>query len=152
MQSRLRRTLDDIRDLADLKPSVRLCKGIYLEPRSIGYTHADEIRRSFVRCLDALLGTGSRVAVATHDEQLIGGGLVRDVQEFQMLLGVRGERARELVAAGHHVRVYVPFGEQWYAYALRRLQEHPAMARMIASATAKQYVRPRLRRSRSGTR
>ena len=95
------------------------------------------MRTSFVQCLDALLGAGAYVAVATHDEQLDPrlGARARDVPEFQMLLGVREDRARELVAAGHPLRVYVPFGEHWYGYSVRRLQENPAMAGTIARAT-----------------
>jgi len=143
LQAHLRRTFGDIHALADLKPNVRLCKGIYVEPTSIAFTDADAIRANFVRCLDALLETRAYVGVATHDEWLIGKalngiaerGLERDEYELQMLLGVRERRAGELVAAGHRLRVYVPFGEQWYAYSLRRLQENPAMAGTIARAT-----------------
>jgi proline dehydrogenase len=134
LQAYLRRTLGDVGALADLKPNVRLCKGIYVEPPSLSYSGADSVRTSFVQCLDALLEAGAYVAVATHDERLIGEALRRDVPELQMLLGVREERARELVADGRRVRIYVPFGEQWYAYSLRRLQENPAMATTIARA------------------
>jgi proline dehydrogenase len=143
LQAYLRRTVDDIRALADLRPNVRLCKGIYVEPSSIAFTDADAIRASFVRCLEALLGARAYVGVATHDEWLIEQalrlvgerGLGREEYEFQMLLGVREQRGTELVEAGHRLRVYVPFGEQWYAYSLRRLQENPAMAGTIARAT-----------------
>jgi proline dehydrogenase len=135
LQAYLRRSLDDVRALADLRPNVRLCKGIYVEPPALAYTEADSIRASFVQCLDALLDAEAYVAAATHDEELVGTALARGVPEFQMLLGVREERASELVAAGHRVRVYVPFGEQWYEYSLRRLQENPAMAATIARAT-----------------
>jgi len=122
---------------------VRLCKGIYVEPPAIAFTDPDAIRANFVRCLDALLDAGAYVGVATHDEWLIGEalrmlgerGLEPPDYEFQMLLGVREQRASELVRAGHRLRVYVPFGEQWYAYSLRRLQENPAMAGTIARAT-----------------
>ena len=135
LQAYLRRTLDDVHSLADLKPNVRLCKGIYVEPPSLAYTDAEAVRASYVRSLDALLDAGAYVAAATHDEQLIRAALERDVPEFQMLLGVRENRARELVAAGHPLRVYVPFGEHWYGYSIRRLQENPAMAGTIARAT-----------------
>ena len=141
LQAYLKRTLDDIEDLRELRPSVRLCKGIYVEPRAIAFHDADVVRRSFVGCLDALLDGGSRVAIATHDEQLLVESLARveglseDGYEFQMLLGVRESRATELVAAGHPVRVYVPFGQRWYEYSLRRLQENPRMAGVIAKAT-----------------
>jgi proline dehydrogenase len=143
LQAYLRRTFDDVRSLADLQPSVRLCKGIYVEPPSLAFTDADAVRASFVGSLDALLDAGAYVGVATHDEWLIGEalrrvegrGLDRDAYEFQMLLGVRESRASELVASGHRLRVYVPFGKHWYGYSLRRLQENPAMAGTIARAT-----------------
>ena len=145
LQAYLRRTLDDVRALADLKPNVRLCKGIYVEPPSIAYADADSIRTSFVQCMDALLASGAYVAAATHDERLIRAALDRHVPEFQMLLGVREDRARELVAAGRRLRVYVPFGEHWYGYSLRRLQENPAMAGTIARATVGRMLRLSLR-------
>jgi proline dehydrogenase len=141
LQAYLRRTLADVRALADLRPNVRLCKGIYVEPPSLAYTDAGSIRTSFVQCLDALLESGATVAAATHDEPLIREALERDVPELQMLLGVREERATELVAAGRRVRIYVPFGEQWYAYSVRRLQENPAMATTIARATVGRMLR-----------
>ncbi|MDE3025497.1 MAG: proline dehydrogenase family protein [Acidobacteriota bacterium] len=141
LQAYLRRTLADVRALAELTPNVRLCKGIYVEPPSLAYTDAGAIRTSFVQCLDALLDCGATVAAATHDEALIREALARDVPELQMLLGVREERAGELVAAGRRVRIYVPFGEHWYAYALRRLQENPAMATTIARSTIGRALR-----------
>ena len=144
LQARLRRTLDDVRALADLQPSVRLCKGIYLEPVSIAFTDYEAVRVNFLRCLEALFEAGCYVGVATHDEWLIEESLARVSArglgpleyELQMLLGVREERRDELVEAGHRLRVYVPFGEHWYSYSLRRLQENPAMAGTIARATA----------------
>jgi proline dehydrogenase len=144
LQARLRRTLDDVTALADLRPSVRICKGIYLEPSAIAFAEAEAIRVNFLRCLDALFDADCYVGVATHDEWLIGESLARVAQrglgreqyELQMLLGVREERRDELVAAGHRLRVYVPYGEQWYEYSVRRLQENPAMAGTIAKATA----------------
>jgi proline dehydrogenase len=102
------------------------------------------VRANFLRCLDALLDAGCYVGIATHDEWLIGESLTRVSQrglgpleyELQMLLGVREGRRDELVAEGHRLRVYVPFGEHWYSYSVRRLQENPAMAGTIARATA----------------
>lgn len=149
LQARLRRTLDDVQALADLRPSVRLCKGIYLEPGKIAFTDFEAVRANFVRSLDALLEAGCYVGVATHDEWLIGESLARISRrglepleyELQMLLGVREERRDELVAEGHRLRVYVPFGEHWYGYSLRRLQENPAMAGTIAKATAGRVLR-----------
>ncbi len=130
---------------------MRLCKGIYVEPSSIAFTDGEAVRANFVRCLDALLDAGAYVGIATHDEWLLGEslrrveerGLGRDEYELQMLLGVREERADELVADGHRLRVYVPFGEHWYGYSLRRLQENPAMAGTIARATARRMLRLR---------
>jgi proline dehydrogenase len=149
LQARLRRTLDDVQALADLQPNVRICKGIYLEPGSIAFTDYEAVRANFVRCLDALLEGGCYVGVATHDEWLIGESLTRISQrglgpleyELQMLLGVREDRRTELVDEGHRLRVYVPFGEHWYRYSLRRLQENPAMAGTIAKATAGRVLR-----------
>jgi proline dehydrogenase len=149
LQSRLRRTLDDVEALADLRPSVRLCKGIYLEPGAIAFTDYEAVRANFLRCLDVLFDAGCYVGLATHDEWLIGESLARIARrslapleyEFQMLLGVREERRDELVQEGHRLRVYVPFGEQWYRYSLRRLQENPAMAGTIARATAGRMLR-----------
>jgi proline dehydrogenase len=145
-QSCLRRTLADVGDLADLRPNVRLCKGIYVEPSAIAYQGGDAIRANFVNTLDALLELGCYVGVATHDEWLIERaldrveGLARDAYELQMLLGVREGRATELVAAGHRLRVYVPYGDRWYEYSLRRLQENPALAGMLAKAAVLRVV------------
>jgi len=138
LQAYLRRSLDDVRSLAGLKPNVRLCKGIYVEPPSIAFTDYDAVRAAFVRCLDRLLDAGAYVGVATHDEWLIGQALTRvqrlqpSEYEFQMLLGVRPDRADELVTAGHRLRVYVPYGNDWYEYSVRRLQENPKIAGYVA--------------------
>ena len=146
LQAALRRTLSDIASLHDLRPRVRLCKGIYVEPSELAFQDPKIVRRHFVACLEALLEGGSHVAVATHDEELIGATLTRverlprDAFELQMLLGVRESRAAELVAAGHTVRIYVPYGRRWYEYSLRRLQENPAMATTIARATLGRVV------------
>jgi proline dehydrogenase len=143
LQTSLRRTVDDVWNLADLKPSVRLCKGIYVEPPSIQFRDYDAVRASFVEALDALLQTGAYVGIATHDEYLLDAGrrlvvehgLRRDQYEFQMLLGVRPRLGDGLVQQAHRLRIYVPFGQQWYAYSLRRLQENPKIAGYIASDT-----------------
>jgi len=146
LQSCLRRTLADADALADLRPSVRICKGIYVEPPSIAYQGRDQIRENFVHVLDALLEAGCHVAVATHDEWLLERALERvaemsrDEYELQMLLGVREERASQLVAEGHRLRVYVPYGEKWYEYSLRRLQENPSLAGMLAKAAVLRAV------------
>jgi proline dehydrogenase len=148
LQSRLRRTLDDVRHLADLEPSVRVCKGIYLEPVDVAYQGADAIRENFVDIVDALLDAGAYVGIATHDEWVIDRakelvaqyGLGREDYEFQMLLGVRERLGDELVREGHRLRIYVPYGRQWYEYSVRRLQENPAMAGAIAKQTIGRFV------------
>ena len=143
LQARLRRTVDDVEDLADLAPNVRVCKGIYLEPPEIAYEGYQEIRENFARVVDQLLAGGSYVAVATHDEWVIAEGKRlfeehgrgREECEFQMLLGVREELGDALVREGHRLRIYVPFGERWYEYSLRRLQENPKIAGYVAVDT-----------------
>jgi proline dehydrogenase len=137
LQARLRRTLDDIAELADLSPNVRICKGIYLEPESIAFTDFEDIRASYVRSLEALAETASYVGIATHDEFLISEGkrIARERYEFQMLLGVRESLGRDLVSEGERLRIYVPFGRQWYEYSLRRLQENPRIAGYVATDT-----------------
>jgi proline dehydrogenase len=143
LQAMLRRTLSDVTELADLRPSVRLCKGIYIEPPEIAYQDYEAVRASFVRALEALLDAGCYVGIATHDEWLLAQGrrlvaergLARDEYEFQMLLGVRPALGDELVLEGHRLRIYVPFGRHWYEYSLRRLQENPKLAGYIAADT-----------------
>jgi proline dehydrogenase len=143
LQARLRRTLDDIDSLADLTPNVRICKGIYVEPAEIAFQDFDEVRESYVAALEKLLDGGSYVGIATHDEWLITEGkraveergLQREQYEFQMLLGVRRRLASSLVEEGNRLRIYVPYGEQWYAYSMRRLQENPKIAGYIAADT-----------------
>ncbi len=143
LQASLRRTLADIAALAELRPNVRLCKGIYLEPPSIAFQDFHEVRENFVRALEQLLGAGAYVGIATHDEWLVEEALrllerhgrKGKEYEFQMLLGVREQLGDGLVRAGHRLRIYVPFGEHWYAYSLRRLQENPKIAGYIAADT-----------------
>lgn len=151
LQAALRRTLDDVRTLADLRPSVRVCKGIYVEPEEIAFTDADEIRESFARTVERLLDAGCYVAIATHDEPLLDRclrlvrerGLGPDRYELQFLLGVKPDVATRLVHQGHRLRVYVPFGPRWYEYSVRRLRENPRMATTIALALLR---RPAMRR------
>jgi proline dehydrogenase len=148
LQAYLRRTDDDIRALADLRPSVRICKGIYVEPPELAYQGFDEVRASFLRGLEALLDAGCYVGIATHDEWLVSEGrrivarrgVDRDEYEFQMLLGVAEPLGDRLVREGHRLRIYVPFGEHWYAYSLRRLQENPKIAGYIATDTLGRLV------------
>ncbi|MBD3161883.1 MAG: proline dehydrogenase [Candidatus Eisenbacteria bacterium] len=142
IQSMLRRSLADVEQLAAEKANIRLCKGIYVEPHDVAYRDREIIRRSFVELLDVLFSGGSYVGIATHDERLVFEALAlirrhrlrRDQYEFQMLLGVAEPLRRILIEAGHPLRVYVPFGEQWYAYSVRRLKENPQLAGTIARA------------------
>jgi len=136
LQSRLRRTLRDVDEIAREPSNFRLCKGIYLEPREIAYADPELIRRNFVLVLERMLELGCYVGIATHDELLVWEalrlvrkyGLDTGAYEFQMLLGVDEQLRRILIAAGHRLRVYVPFGEHWYAYSVRRLRENPQIA------------------------
>jgi proline dehydrogenase len=140
LQAVLRRTLDDVGDLVELQPNVRVCKGIYVEPAEIAYRGEEAIRFNFVETMAALWEGGAKVAVATHDETLVENALElireRDLgperYEFQLLLGVREELADELVRGGHTVRIYVPYGRKWYEYSVRRLQENPKLAGYVA--------------------
>jgi proline dehydrogenase len=148
LQAMLRRTAADIRALADLKPSVRLCKGIYLEPPELAFQEFEAVRASFVAALEALLDAGCYVGVATHDVWLLEQGkrlvaehdLAPHEYEFQMLLGVRPQLEDALVREGHRVRIYVPFGRHWYEYSMRRLQENPKIAGYIAADTLGRLV------------
>jgi proline dehydrogenase len=148
LQALLRRTLDDIRGLAHLRPNVRLCKGIYIEPPEIAYREFGAVRANFVRALQALLEARCFVGIATHDEWLLDQGrrlvaehrLGQDEYEFEMLLGVRAEAGDRLVREGHRLCVYVPFGRHWYEYSLRRLQENPKIAGYIAADTVGRFV------------
>jgi proline dehydrogenase len=143
LQARLKRTIDDVRALAELRPNVRICKGIYLEPPEIAFRDFDAVQASFVQALAELLEGGSYVGIATHDEWVLERGkrlvaergLGRDDYEFQMLLGVRSGLGDELVREGHRLRIYTPFGRHWYSYSLRRLQENPKIAGYIATDT-----------------
>jgi proline dehydrogenase len=143
LQARLKRTIEDVRALADLRPNVRICKGIYLEPPEIAYRDFDAVRASFLHALEELWDAGCYVGVATHDEWLVAKarrgtaerGLGREEYEFQMLLGVRPSLGDELVREGHRLRIYTPFGRDWYSYSMRRLQENPKIAGYIASDT-----------------
>lgn len=135
IQACLRRSAGDIAGLLRDGPTdVRLCKGIYVEPESIAFREPEEIRRSYRELLELLLGGGAkRVGIATHDPALVRHaedtisqmGVPRDRYEFQMLLGVAGPLRRKLVGNGHPVRVYVPFGQHWFGYSMRRLRENP---------------------------
>jgi proline dehydrogenase len=134
LQAYLRRTEQDCRDLATAGSRVRLCKGAYQEPAAVAFQDKAEVDRSYVRCLKVLLDGPGYPMVASHDPRLIAiagdlaakAGRGPESFEFQMLYGIRPEEQRRLAGLGHRVRVYVPYGDQWYGYFMRRLAERPA--------------------------
>jgi proline dehydrogenase len=138
IQACLHRSADDIESLlASGIAHVRLCKGIYIEPTRIAYREPEEVNRSYMALLEQLFaGNAEKVCIATHHPRLIqhaenvirDQNIGRDRYEFQMLLGVAESLRDSLVARGHPLRVYVPFGEHWYAYSSRRLRENPQIA------------------------
>ncbi|MBN2089509.1 proline dehydrogenase family protein [candidate division KSB1 bacterium] len=136
LQAYLHRTQNDLNTLATEKLNIRLCKGIYQESADIAYKDREQIRENYKNLLNYALKNQVYVGIATHDDILIDYalqlirqfGLSKDEYEFQMLLGVRQHKRDEIVAAGHRLRVYVPFGQDWYGYSLRRLKENPQMA------------------------
>ena len=137
LQSYLRRTLDDIEDLSNDQMNIRLCKGIYNEPRTAAYKDPTIINRSFVESLDRLFHHGAYVGIATHDEKLVFESLrlikkyelKPEQYEFQMLLGVDEQLRQIILDDGHRLRVYVPYGKDWLPYSKRRLKENPSIAR-----------------------
>ncbi len=143
LQSYLRRTVYDVNNLIPHQANLRLCKGIYNEKREIAYKDKMIINENFNYSLKKLLGAGCYVGIATHDEKLVWYALKLVDQlkldpakyEFQMLLGVDHEMRRILVNSGHRLRVYVPFGTDWFGYSTRRLKENPAIAGHILRNT-----------------
>lgn len=136
IQAYLRRTIKDIQRLKEAKANLRLCKGIYREPRNQAFKQRPVIIRNYALLLEELLTAGCYVGIATHCEETIWHALrvihqlklTPDRYEFQMLLGVEHQLRDILVEQGHHLRVYVPFGGEWYAYSTRRLKENPQIA------------------------
>lgn len=141
-QAYMRRTLADIASLPEAGANVRLCKGIYIEPRAVAWKGYDTVRLNFLEALEKLLARGVYVGIATHDEHLACGAaalvdrlkIPRERYEFQMLLGVDPELRRVLIASGHRLRVYVPYGRDWYPYSTRRLRENPEVATHVLKA------------------
>jgi len=142
IQAYMRRSESDVKALMKDGLNVRLCKGIYNEVASIAFKGRQEIRDNYLKLLQVLLDGGAYVGVATHDDFLLDRSIAmiqkhhlqRSQFEFQMLLGVRENRRDQLVRDGNRLRVYVPYGEQWYAYSTRRLKENPLMAWYITKA------------------
>lgn len=142
IQAYLRRSDADVRELVKTKANIRLCKGIYIESPDIAFQDRDEIRRNFILLLRTIVENGSYVGIATHDDYLIEKSyeliqrsqVPQDRYEFQMLLGVREGLRRSIVEDRHRLRVYVPYGEQWYAYSVRRLKENPQIVGYVLKA------------------
>jgi len=142
LQSMLHRTADDVETSVGEKSNVRLCKGIYREPARIAFQEPQAIRESYVAALNRLLEGGCYVGIATHDEVLVEAamqtvrrlGLSRHQYEFQMLLGVTPTLRQRVLDDGHRLRVYVPYGRDWYPYSIRRLRENPTVALHVMRA------------------
>ena len=142
IQSYMRRALDDVISLNKMGTNYRLCKGIYNEPPSIAYKGKQEVRDNYLKLLDKMLQDGNYVGIATHDKYLIDAAyqrikelnILKDKFEFQMLLGVREDLRDKINNDGYKIRIYVPFGKDWYAYSVRRLKENPSMAGHIAKS------------------
>ncbi len=136
VQAYLRRTYDDVVRFNKIGTNYRLCKGIYIESPNISYKNKQAIRDSYLKCLKAMFKEGNYVGIATHDEYLINEAykLIKEMNipkekfEFQMLLGVREDLRDKINSDGYKIRIYVPFGEQWYLYSMRRLKENPQVA------------------------
>lgn len=139
IQAYLRRSEKDVIRLADKGANFRICKGIYVEPEEIAFKDADEIRANFLKILKLAFERKSYCGIATHDEYLIREsvklvkemGLKNNEYEFQMLLGVQENLRKGAVEKGHRMRVYVPFGERWYEYSIRRFKENPNIAGQV---------------------
>ncbi|MFO7448482.1 MAG: proline dehydrogenase family protein [Ignavibacteriaceae bacterium] len=139
LQAYLKRTYDDVMHLNPLGTNYRLCKGIYVEPAEIAYKGKQAVRDNFVKVLEAILKGGNYVGIATHDEYLIKEAyrlikelnIPKDKFEFQMLLGVREDLRDKINADGYKIRIYVPFGKDWFAYSTRRLKENPQVTMHI---------------------
>jgi proline dehydrogenase len=139
IQANLRRSEEDIRRLIPLRPNVRLCKGAYLEPEAIAFKSRKELQLNYLKLLEMLFDAGCYVGIATHDDFLITStyqyirrmNLRRADYEFQMLHGVKIKLRDQMVAVGHRLRIYVPFGQHWYAYSIRRFKENPQIVRYV---------------------
>ena len=149
LQSYLYRTLADVERAIAIKARVRLCKGAYKEPATVAYPEKADVDANYVRCMHKLLSEGNYPALATHDERIIreatryvrANGIGPERFEFQMLYGVRRDLQERLVRDGWRVRVYVPFGTQWYPYLMRRLAERPSNIAFLTGSVVKEMVR-----------
>jgi len=142
IQAYMKRSMDDVIALNKIGTNYRLCKGIYVEPAAIAYKGKQEVRDNYLKLLDQMFKDGNYVGIATHDKPLIDAAYTRikeqnipkDKFEFQMLLGVREDLRDKINADGFKIRIYVPFGKDWYAYSVRRLKENPSVAGTIAKS------------------
>ncbi len=142
LQAYLKRSQEDAKHLVEEQANIRVCKGIYREPEAIAFQDREVIRRNFIALLEILMEGGSFVGIATHDPWVIQEarrlirrlGVPRERYEFQMLLGVRPDLRGRLRAEGERLRIYVPFGEKWRAYCLRRFRENPEVLRYVIRA------------------
>jgi len=147
VQSYMRRTLDDVKNLNDLNTkeapmNFRLCKGIYVEPEKVAYKKYEEVNQHFLEDLDFMLANKMYPAIATHDIPLVEGAYkliekykpAKEDYEFQMLYGVTPALRKSIMDKGHRMRVYVPFGKDWFGYSTRRLKENPKMASLLIKA------------------
>jgi proline dehydrogenase len=148
IQAMLRRSEADIEDLVAMKARIRLCKGAYLEPAAVAFPEKADVDRNYVRLMERLLLAGNYPGIATHDEAIIaharafvrGQEIATDRFEFQMLYGVRRDLQENLRQAGYRLRVYIPFGTQWYPYLMRRLAERPANLAFILGNLVRESV------------
>jgi len=142
LQAYLKRTVSDVDELNKTNTNYRLCKGIYVEPEEIAFKDKQKIRDNFLMLVEKMLKNKSYVGIATHDKPLVDGSykiidkmnLQKDEYEFQMLYGVTEKLRNKINSDGHKIRVYVPYGENWHAYSLRRMQENPEIALHIAKS------------------
>ena len=151
LQSYLRRTFADVAHANDLKCRVRICKGAYQEPATVAFPEKADVDENYVRCMRVLMLEGNYPGIATHDEKIIAEakrfarekGIAPERFEFQMLYGVRRDLQEALVREGFRMRVYVPFGTQWYPYLMRRLAERPANVAFMTGNVLKEMMRGR---------
>ena len=142
IQAYLRRTEDDISALENLKPNIRLCKGVYVESASVAFREMSLINKNYLSILERLLRAGCYVGIATHDDLIVKEAqrMIRQLKvppasyEFQMLLGVSESLRNRIRMDGHPLRIYIPFGSEWYAYSVRRLRENPRIAGYVLKA------------------
>lgn len=148
LQSYLYRTAADVEHTNAIRARVRLCKGAYKEPERVAFPDKKDVDASYVRCMKLLMTDGNYPGLATHDEQIIAqakvfaktSGIAPDKFEFQMLYGVRRDLQEQLVREGYRLRVYVPFGTQWYPYLMRRLAERPANIAFLTGNVVREMI------------